>query len=259
MITGANQGGKSTFLRSVGVAQLMMQTGMFVAAQAFSADVRDHVFTHFKREEDAAMESGKLDEELARMSTSPAASRPAACSSTTSPSPPPTSAKAPKSAGRSPRDDRLRRQAHLRHPPLRPRPRLPRERTRESCSSARHAASTVAARSSSYPATAAHQLRRGHLPPDLRSRSQSHGGRVARAPRYNHNASRRHIRIARRGSHPRVAYHTITQALLPSWLRVSSMPWPSGPLACTELDQARACVLTASQSMLASESRSTSS
>jgi hypothetical protein len=68
MITGANQGGKSTFLRSVGLAQLMMQCGMFVAADSFRADVRDGVFTHFRREEDAAMESGKFDEELARMS-----------------------------------------------------------------------------------------------------------------------------------------------------------------------------------------------
>jgi len=68
MITGANQGGKSTFLRSVGVAYLMMQSGMFVAAQAFRASVRERVFTHYKREEDAAMQSGKLDEELRRMS-----------------------------------------------------------------------------------------------------------------------------------------------------------------------------------------------
>jgi MutS domain V len=68
MITGANQGGKSTFLRSAGLAQLMMQCGMFVAAQEFRADVRAGVFTHYKREEDASMESGKLDEELGRMS-----------------------------------------------------------------------------------------------------------------------------------------------------------------------------------------------
>jgi hypothetical protein len=68
MITGANQGGKSTFLRSIGLAQLMMQAGMFVGAEAFRANVRDGVFTHFKREEDTTMESGKLDEELARMS-----------------------------------------------------------------------------------------------------------------------------------------------------------------------------------------------
>jgi hypothetical protein len=67
MITGANQGGKSTFLRSVGVAQLMMQCGMFVGARSLRAGVVDGVFTHFKREEDATMQSGKLDEELSRM------------------------------------------------------------------------------------------------------------------------------------------------------------------------------------------------
>lgn len=68
MITGANQGGKSTFLRSVGLAQLMMQAGMFVGAESYTADVHDQIFTHFKREEDPTMKSGKLDEELARMS-----------------------------------------------------------------------------------------------------------------------------------------------------------------------------------------------
>ena len=67
MITGANQGGKSTFLRSVGVAQLMMQCGMFVAAESFTASISAGVFTHFKREEDTTMEKGKLDEELSRM------------------------------------------------------------------------------------------------------------------------------------------------------------------------------------------------
>jgi adenosyl cobinamide kinase/adenosyl cobinamide phosphate guanylyltransferase len=68
VVTGANQGGKSTFLRSVGQAQLMMQAGMFVAAESFTTDVRDRVFTHYKREEDESMESGKFDEELTRMS-----------------------------------------------------------------------------------------------------------------------------------------------------------------------------------------------
>jgi DNA mismatch repair ATPase MutS len=68
MITGANEGGKSTFLRSVGVAQLMMQSGMFVPATSFAANATTGVFTHFKREEDATMTHGKLDEELARMS-----------------------------------------------------------------------------------------------------------------------------------------------------------------------------------------------
>ncbi len=69
MITGANRGGKSTFLRSIGLAQLLMQCGMFVGAESFRADVRIGIFAHFKREEDATMKSGKLDEELRRMST----------------------------------------------------------------------------------------------------------------------------------------------------------------------------------------------
>ncbi|MGB3832716.1 MAG: DNA mismatch repair protein MutS [Mesorhizobium sp.] len=67
IITGANRGGKSTFLRSVGLAQLMMQCGMFVTARAFSASLRTGLFTHYKREEDRSMRSGKFDEELVRM------------------------------------------------------------------------------------------------------------------------------------------------------------------------------------------------
>lgn len=68
IITGANQGGKSTFLRSVGLAHLMMQAGMPVAAQSFTAGTVAGVFTHYAREEDATMTAGKFDEELGRMS-----------------------------------------------------------------------------------------------------------------------------------------------------------------------------------------------
>ncbi len=68
IMTGANRGGKSTLLRGLGLAQLMMQCGMFVPAESFRATVCSGLFTHFKREEDAGMKSGKLDEEIARMS-----------------------------------------------------------------------------------------------------------------------------------------------------------------------------------------------
>lgn len=68
IITGANRGGKSTFLRSVGLAQLMMQSGMFVTAHSYSASLCTGLFTHYKREEDRTMRSGKFDEELVRMS-----------------------------------------------------------------------------------------------------------------------------------------------------------------------------------------------
>lgn len=70
LVTGANSGGKSTFLRSVGLAHLMLGCGMFVAANHLEASVRPGgVFTHFAREEDRSMTSGRLDEELTRMST----------------------------------------------------------------------------------------------------------------------------------------------------------------------------------------------
>jgi DNA mismatch repair ATPase MutS len=46
----------------------MMQCGMFTPAESFCANVSNGLFTHFKREEDVTMKSGKLDEELGRMS-----------------------------------------------------------------------------------------------------------------------------------------------------------------------------------------------
>jgi len=67
VVTGANQGGKSTFLRSIGIAQVMLQSGMFVAAKRFSSGIFTHLFTHFVRREDIAMNSGRLDEELSRI------------------------------------------------------------------------------------------------------------------------------------------------------------------------------------------------
>lgn len=76
VVTGANHGGKSTFLRSLGVAQLMMQAGMFVPAEQFANRCRGAVFTHWAREEDSELAHGKLDEELARMSTIVSAIRP---------------------------------------------------------------------------------------------------------------------------------------------------------------------------------------
>lgn len=68
IVTGANQGGKSTFLRSIGIAQVMMQCGLPVAARSYSSGLFPKIFVHFTRREDSEMNSGRLDEELGRMS-----------------------------------------------------------------------------------------------------------------------------------------------------------------------------------------------
>ena len=68
VVTGANEGGKSTFLRALGLAQIMLHAGLFVAAETYAGELARGVFTHYKREEDATLQGGKLDEELLRMS-----------------------------------------------------------------------------------------------------------------------------------------------------------------------------------------------
>lgn len=67
VITGANSGGKSTFLRSMGLAQLMMECGMFVTASDYRSSLSGGVFTHFSREEDATIREGRFEDELRRM------------------------------------------------------------------------------------------------------------------------------------------------------------------------------------------------
>ncbi len=67
IITGVNRGGKSTFLRSLGEAFLMMQSGLFVSANSFNSGINKNIYTHFKREEDNQMNIGKFDEELKRI------------------------------------------------------------------------------------------------------------------------------------------------------------------------------------------------
>ncbi|MBR6019538.1 MAG: hypothetical protein IK055_04915 [Lachnospiraceae bacterium] len=68
LITGTNNGGKTTFIRSAAVSQLMAQCGMFVPANAMVTQVFEGIYTHFVHKEDATMTDGKLEEELRRLS-----------------------------------------------------------------------------------------------------------------------------------------------------------------------------------------------
>ena len=67
IVTGANQGGKSTWLRSIGIAQIFMQCGMLVPADSYANGLYSNLFTYFTRQEDSAMNSGRFDDELKRM------------------------------------------------------------------------------------------------------------------------------------------------------------------------------------------------
>ncbi len=66
VITGANQGGKTTYLRSLGQAYLLFQAGLFVPAHRMEMPIIESIFTHFDKEEDTNLESGKFDDELRR-------------------------------------------------------------------------------------------------------------------------------------------------------------------------------------------------
>ncbi len=68
IITGVNQGGKTTFLRSIGIAQFLAQSGYFVAAEQYKCNLYQGIFTHFPEEEDTAIKHGLLEQELLKLS-----------------------------------------------------------------------------------------------------------------------------------------------------------------------------------------------
>jgi hypothetical protein len=67
LVTGANRGGKSTFLRALGIAALLARSGCYAPAGDYTVPLHPSIVTHFRREEDAELASGKFDEELTRM------------------------------------------------------------------------------------------------------------------------------------------------------------------------------------------------
>lgn len=69
IVTGANRGGKSTFLRALGIAALLARCGSYAPCTTYRVPLFASVHTHFRREEDETLASGKLDEELTRMAT----------------------------------------------------------------------------------------------------------------------------------------------------------------------------------------------
>ncbi|CAG7635766.1 hypothetical protein ACFQI7_06795 [Paenibacillus allorhizosphaerae] len=68
ILTGPNQGGKTTYTRAIGVAQILFQAGLYVPGTAARISPVDWIFTHFSEEEKPNVNNGRLGEESKRLS-----------------------------------------------------------------------------------------------------------------------------------------------------------------------------------------------
>lgn len=67
LLTGINQGGKTTFVRSIGLMQVLTQLGWPVTASVAAVSLCDRIVTVFSHEEDTGLSQGKLGQELETM------------------------------------------------------------------------------------------------------------------------------------------------------------------------------------------------
>lgn len=64
MVTGANNGGKTTFARAVGLCQVMAQAGLYVPAESAEIALCDNLLTHFPRDEMIGIDTSRFTMEM---------------------------------------------------------------------------------------------------------------------------------------------------------------------------------------------------
>ncbi|MDQ7026664.1 MAG: hypothetical protein Q9P01_15580 [Anaerolineae bacterium] len=69
ILTGPNQGGKTTYLQAIGLAQILFQAGLHVPSISACMSPVDAIHTHFATEERPNIEAGRLGEEARRLNT----------------------------------------------------------------------------------------------------------------------------------------------------------------------------------------------
>jgi DNA mismatch repair ATPase MutS len=67
VLTGPNRGGKSVITCAIGLAQVMMQLGMYVPAENAVISPVDGIYTHFPTGAEDTIDKGRLGEECARL------------------------------------------------------------------------------------------------------------------------------------------------------------------------------------------------
>jgi len=67
VLTGPNRGGKSVITCAIGLAQVMLQLGMYVPAESAVISPVDGIYTHFPTGAEDTIDKGRLGEECARL------------------------------------------------------------------------------------------------------------------------------------------------------------------------------------------------